>query len=48
MAAGMRCIGVTTTLGEGDMQQQAPDAIRPDISHISVADLQGLTYTVDL
>lgn len=44
----MRCVGVTTTLSEAAMRGQAPDVIRPDISHISVADLQGLAYTVDL
>ena len=44
----MRCVGVCTTLSREEMQLQAPDAIRPDISHIEVGELQGLAYTVAL
>lgn len=38
----MRVIGVTTTLAREKMQSEAPDAIRPDIGHISVEDLVNL------
>ena len=38
----MRVIGVTTTLAQEKMQSEAPDAIRPDIGHISVEDLVTL------
>jgi hypothetical protein len=44
----MRCIGVTTTLSEADMRGEAPDTIMPDISHVSVADIRALAYTVAL
>ncbi|CAL5223491.1 g6016 [Coccomyxa viridis] len=40
--AGMRVIGVTTTLAQEKMQSEAPDAIKPDIGHISVEDLVNL------
>ena len=38
----MRVIGVTTTLAQEKMQSEAPDAIKPDIGHISVEDLVTL------
>ena len=38
----MRVIGVTTTLAQEKMQSEGPDAIRPDIGHISVEDLVSL------
>ena len=38
----MRVIGVTTTLAQEKMQSEAPDAIKPDIGHISVEDLVNL------
>ena len=38
----MRVIGVTTTLAQEKMQSEGPDAIRPDIGHISVDDLMSL------
>ena len=38
----MRVVGVTTTLAREKMQSEAPDAIRPDIGHISVDDLVNL------
>jgi hypothetical protein len=41
-------MGVTTTLSEADMRTQAPDAIHPDISHISVEGIRALAYTVAL
>ena len=41
--AGMRVIGVTTTLAEEKMQAEGPDAIRPDIGHITVEDLMSLS-----
>ena len=40
--AGMRVIGVTTTLAREKMQSERPDAIRPDIGHITVEDLMSL------
>ena len=39
---GMRVIGVTTTLAQEKMLSEGPDAIRPDIGHISVDDLMHL------
>jgi beta-phosphoglucomutase-like phosphatase (HAD superfamily) len=41
-AAGMRVIGVTTTLAEEAMTQAAPDTILPQISAIDVNTIQGL------
>ena len=40
--AGMRVIGVTTTLDREKMQGEGPDAIRSDIGQISVQDLVTL------
>ena len=40
--AGMRVIGVTTTLEPAAMQAAAPDWIQPDVQAISVADIRGL------
>ena len=40
--AGMRVIGVTTTLAQEKMRSEAPDTIRPDIGRISVEDLLSL------
>ena len=40
--AGMRVIGVTTTLSREKMQGEGPDAIRSDIGQISVRDLVTL------
>lgn len=40
--AGMRVIGVTTTLAKDKMQAEGPDAIRPAIGQITVEDLVGL------
>lgn len=40
--AGMRVIGVTTTLAQEKMLSEGADAIRPDIGHISVDDLMSL------
>jgi beta-phosphoglucomutase-like phosphatase (HAD superfamily) len=41
-AAGMRVIGVVTTLSETDMKEAAPDQILPQISNISVDILKDL------
>ena len=41
-AAGMRVIGVSTTLPELSMQEAGPDALLNDISAISVETLRGL------
>jgi hypothetical protein len=38
----MRVIGVTTTLPKDEMLAQGPDAVKPAIADISVADLTGL------
>lgn len=43
--AGMRVLGVTTTLSEAAMTAVAPDCILPHISRISVGDLTSLPYT---
>ena len=40
--AGMRVIGVTTTLAREKMQGEGPDAIRSDIGQLSVRDLVPL------
>lgn len=40
----MRVIGVTTTLPEEQMLEQAPDAVRASIADISVDTLQSLDY----
>ena len=44
LPAGMRVVGVTTTLPEDQMAGQEPDAIRRDIADISVDTLTGLEY----
>lgn len=36
-------IGVTTTLAQEKMQSEVPDAIRPDIGHITLEDLMTLS-----
>ncbi len=41
-AAGMRVIGVVTTLAEGDMKDAGPDKILPNISNINVDNLREL------
>lgn len=41
-AAGMRVIGVTTTLSPGDMAAVGPDNVFADISRIAVPDITGL------
>ena len=41
-AAGMRVIGVTTTLGEDEMAAAAPDVILPRILAISVETITGM------
>ncbi|KAL4855636.1 Protein SUPPRESSOR OF QUENCHING 1 [Chlorella vulgaris] len=41
-AAGMRVIGVTTTLEPAVMQSAMPDWIQPDVQSITVADIKGL------
>jgi hypothetical protein len=41
----MRVIGVTTTLSNEEMQQQAPDAVFPVIGSIQVADILATRYT---
>lgn len=43
-AAGMRVVGVTTTLGPGEMRALAPDAVWPDVSALSAADLCAVRY----
>lgn len=40
--AGMRVIGVTTSLAPEAMQAAAPDWIQPSIKHITVEDIRGL------
>jgi phosphoglycolate phosphatase-like HAD superfamily hydrolase len=43
VAAGMKVIGVTTSLSPGEMQQQQqPDLIFDSISSIAVQDLTGV------
>ena len=42
--AGMRCVGVTTSLSEADMAAQGPDAMRPQIGEIRLEDLLALEY----
>ena len=41
-AAGMRVIGVTTTLEPAAMQAVGPDWIQPGIKQVTVADIKGL------
>jgi beta-phosphoglucomutase-like phosphatase (HAD superfamily) len=41
-AAGMRVIGVTTTLSRAEMDAEAPDAVFEEVGRISVADITGL------
>ncbi|KAI3423812.1 hypothetical protein D9Q98_009648 [Chlorella vulgaris] len=41
-SAGMRVIGVTTTLEPAAMQSAMPDWIQPDVQSITVADIKGL------
>ncbi|KAL5983468.1 hypothetical protein ACLOJK_017554 [Asimina triloba] len=40
-AAQMRCIAVTTTLSDQDLQQAGPSLIRKDIGNISLQDILG-------
>lgn len=42
LAAGMKVIGVTTTLSAGEMQLLNPDKVFCSISSISVSDLVGV------
>ena len=42
LCAGMRVIGVTTTLEPAAMEGAAPDLIQPGIKSIAVADIKGL------
>lgn len=44
-SAGMRCVGVTTTLSQAEMAAEGPDAVLPDISHITLQLLQRVKYT---
>eukprot|EP00884_Botryococcus_braunii_P006329 jgi/Botrbrau1/15698/Bobra.4_1s0071.2 len=44
-AAGMRVVGVTTTLSEEGMRNEGPDLVRPDISEIRLSDITGARYT---
>lgn len=46
-AAGMRVIGVSTTLTPAVMQSAAPDWIQADVLGITVADIQGLKLSLD-
>lgn len=43
-AAGMRCIGVLTTLSEPSMKAEQPDSIKEDISHITLDHILHLRY----
>lgn len=41
-AAGMRVLGVCTTLSREQMEKEGPDAVRKDASEVTVEDLMGL------
>jgi phosphoglycolate phosphatase-like HAD superfamily hydrolase len=41
-AAGMKVVGVTTSLSPDEMQQQQPDLIFESISSITVSNLTGV------
>ena len=41
-AAGMRVLGVCTTLSREQMEAEGPDAVRKDTSEVTVEELMGL------
>jgi len=44
-AAGMRVIGVTTTLSAQEMAAEGPDGVFEDVSRIGVGDIVGTKTT---